>query len=140
MLDSNGTDSRSPIERFETTITGHDQALADESAGPRPFPSQKYEVIYADPPWHYYGDPKKDQAAGKHYDLMSTADIASLPVRSITAPSAALFLWATGPRLPEAIEVMKARPSSTPSASPTNHVVQFGVSKLVDWQGTAVGS
>lgn len=73
-----------------------------------PFPSERYQVIYADPPWHYYGDPNKDQAAGKHYDLMSTADIAVLGVRSITAPSAALFLWATGPRLPEAIEVMAA--------------------------------
>ena len=56
----------------------------------------------------YYGDPNKDQAAGKHYDLMSTADIAALRVRSITASSAALFLWATGPRLPEAIKVMAA--------------------------------
>ena len=39
---------------------------------------------------------------------MNTADIAALRVRSITAPLAALFLWATCPRLPEAIEVMAA--------------------------------
>ena len=31
----------------------------------RPFPSQRYGLIYADPPWHYDGDPNKDQAAGK---------------------------------------------------------------------------
>lgn len=73
-----------------------------------PFPNQRYSVIYADPPWHYYGDPNKDGAAGKHYALLSTQDICALPVASITAPNAALFLWATGPRLPEAIAVMAA--------------------------------
>lgn len=82
------------------------------AAGPaplhRPFPSQRYGLIYADPPWHYDGDPNKDQAAGKHYPLMRNPDIAALPVGSITAAKAALFLWATGPRLPEAIEVMRA--------------------------------
>lgn len=109
MLDPCGTDSRSPIDRLHASIAPPAQTSADDSVPPTlPFPSAKYEVIYADPPWHYYGDPQKDQAAGKHYDLMSTDDIAALPVSSITAPRAALFLWATGPRLPEAIEVMKA--------------------------------
>lgn len=70
-------------------------------------PHGSFEIIYADPPWSYYGDPNKDQAAGKHYSLMSTADISELPVRSIAANRSALFLWATGPRLPEAIEVMR---------------------------------
>ena len=72
------------------------------------FPSGPFDVIYADPPWLYYGDPNKDQAAGKHYPLMSTEDIAALPVRAIAATPAVLFLWATGPRLPEAISVMRA--------------------------------
>ena len=72
------------------------------------FPSGPFDVIYADPPWLYYGDPNKDQAAGKHYPLMSTEDIAALPVREIAAKRAVLFLWATGPRLPEAIAVMRA--------------------------------
>ena len=72
------------------------------------FPSGPFDVIYADPPWLYYGDPNKDQAAGKHYPLMSTEDIAALPVRAIAAKPAVLFLWATGPRLPEAIAVMRA--------------------------------
>jgi N6-adenosine-specific RNA methylase IME4 len=85
-----------------------DPSAVGDTPNPIPLPAKRYQVIYADPPWHYYGDPNKDQAAGKHYDLMSTADIAALGVRSITAPSAALFLWATGPRLPEAIEVMAA--------------------------------
>jgi N6-adenosine-specific RNA methylase IME4 len=73
-----------------------------------PFPQKKYSVIYADPPWMYFGDPLKDQAAGKHYDLMQTEDICTLPVRDITAKDAACFMWATGPKLEEALKVMKA--------------------------------
>lgn len=73
-----------------------------------PFPDKKYSVILADPPWMYYGDPNKPQAAGKHYSMMETKDICSLPVQSITNKDAACFIWATGPKLPEAIEVMKS--------------------------------
>lgn len=71
-----------------------------------PLPSKKYQVILADPPWHYYGDPNKDQAAGKHYSLMSQDALAQIPVKSIAEKKAALFMWATGPRLPQAIELM----------------------------------
>ena len=71
-----------------------------------PLPSKKYQVILADPPWHYYGDPNKDQAAGKHYALMSQDALAQMPVKSIAEKKAALFMWATGPRLPQAIELM----------------------------------
>lgn len=109
MLTPFATDSRSPIERMHASITPQVQAsTGNPTPADRPFPNETYQVILADPPWLYYGDPNKDQAAGKHYNLLETAQIAALPVRSITAPSAALFLWATGPRLPEAIEVMKA--------------------------------
>ena len=107
----NTASARAPSS--EPRPTHHDPApgrcsATTPPADPLPFPNRRYSVIYADPPWHYYGDPNKDQAAAKHYDLMSNADISALPVRSITAPDAALFLWATMPRLPEAIEVMRA--------------------------------
>ncbi len=65
-----------------------------------------YDVISADPPWLHYGDPDKGQAAGKHYKLMSQDELSILPVRSIMNPNAALFLWATGPRLPLAIDLI----------------------------------
>lgn len=73
-----------------------------------PLPSGPFEIIYADPPWHYYGDPTKDQAAGKHYPLLRTDEIARLPVREIAAPRSVLFLWATSSKIPEALEVLKA--------------------------------
>jgi N6-adenosine-specific RNA methylase IME4 len=68
-------------------------------------PDNKYSIIYADPPYHYYGDPNKNAAAGKHYSLMTTDDICKMLVPK--AKKAVLFLWATGPKMPEAIRVMK---------------------------------
>lgn len=70
-------------------------------------PSGPYDIVYADPPWHYYGSQIKDAAAAKHYPLMSQDDIAALPVRSIMSRRAALFLWATCPRLDLAMELLQ---------------------------------
>jgi N6-adenosine-specific RNA methylase IME4 len=82
-----------------------DSSLAHRDRAP--LPSGPFEIIYADPPWHYYGDPTKDQAAGKHYRLLSTDEIARLPVREIAARRSVLFLWATSSKIPEALEVLK---------------------------------
>lgn len=67
-----------------------------------------YRVVLADPPWAYYGDPNKPQAAGKHYSMMSTEAISALPVAGLVERPAVCFMWATGPKLPDAIEVMRA--------------------------------
>lgn len=67
-----------------------------------------YRVVLADPPWLYYGNPNKPQAAGKHYGMMSTLDIMALPIANCVERPAALFMWATGPKLPDALEVMRA--------------------------------
>ena len=71
-----------------------------------PLPARTYEIIYADPPWSYYGSEIKDAAAAKHYPLMSQDDLARLPVRALLAPRAVLFLWATGPRLHYAVDLI----------------------------------
>jgi len=80
---------------------------AREPAGVPPLPKGPFEIVYADPPWSYYGSPIKDAAAGKHYSLMSQEALAELPVRDIMAKRAALFLWATGPRLQLALELVQ---------------------------------
>lgn len=67
-----------------------------------------YHILYADPPWDYYGDPNKMAAAGKHYSLLSDGVLASLDIPSICAKPAVLYLWATGPRLDAAIDLMRA--------------------------------
>lgn len=71
-----------------------------------PLPAGPYEIVYADPPWSYYGSQLKDAAAAKHYPLMTQDELAALPVRALMAKRAALFLWATCPRLNFAIELL----------------------------------
>lgn len=69
-------------------------------------PSEKFDVVLADPPWSYYGAKDKWGAAAKFYDTMSDEDILSLDVRSLLKPTSVLFLWATGPRLDLAIRTL----------------------------------
>jgi len=70
---------------------------------------KKYQIIYADCPWEY-ADPKGDlpRLGGKTYPTMSLGEIKQLPVQSITDENCALYLWATMPLLPEALEVIRA--------------------------------
>jgi N6-adenosine-specific RNA methylase IME4 len=64
-----------------------------------------YQVIYADPPWHYNdrGNLKTRfrGGAGQHYSLMEIDEICALPVGEIAARDAVLFLWITCPKLLE---------------------------------------
>lgn len=68
----------------------------------------RYNVIYADPPWrfHTYSEAGMDRSAENHYPCMALEDIKALDVPA--ADDAVLYLWATVPMLPEALEVMKA--------------------------------
>ncbi len=72
-----------------------------------PFPNKKYSVIYADPPWQYQ-DRSCDGAAESHYPTMRVDDICNLPVKDITADNCVLFLWATYPKLEDALKVIEA--------------------------------
>lgn len=72
---------------------------------------KKYQIIYADPPWTYEktgGTTSSRGMAKNFYETMSLQDICSLDVPSITDDNACLFLWATWPKLPEALKVIKA--------------------------------
>ena len=67
---------------------------------------KKYQIIYADPPWRY--DFCKDNAdkVEVHYPTMTLQHICALKIPS--EDNAVLYLWATAPKLLEALEVMKA--------------------------------
>jgi N6-adenosine-specific RNA methylase IME4 len=71
------------------------------------FPKRKYDIILADPPWPYYGDPQKMGAAGKEYALMSYDELSSLPVSSLQADPCVLFLWTTSSQLAAALGLME---------------------------------
>jgi N6-adenosine-specific RNA methylase IME4 len=73
-----------------------------------PLPDARYDIVYLDPPWYYYGSPVKDAAAAKHYPLMTVEQLAQIDVRSILAKSAVVFMWATCPRLDFALKLLEA--------------------------------
>jgi N6-adenosine-specific RNA methylase IME4 len=73
-----------------------------------PLPAQRYDMAYVDPPWFYYGSPVKDAAAAKHYPLMSLEELGALDVRRMLNARAAVFLWATCPRLNFALRLLDA--------------------------------
>lgn len=74
--------------------------------------AKQYNVIYADPPWAWGKAPLVDRgsarAVEKEYPTMQPDEIKALPVASIAKERAALFMWATSPKLPLAFEVMAA--------------------------------
>lgn len=71
------------------------------------FPTEKYDVIYADPPWSYSNKSSRG-GADKHYDTMTLTDIQQLPVPTISSDDCALFMWATFPMLQEALSTIEA--------------------------------
>lgn len=76
-----------------------------------------YGVVCADPPWHFRArtalqtknwTSRRD--AEKHYRTMSAEEIKALPVRELAAKEGChLFVWTTGPCMPQAIETIAAR-------------------------------
>ena len=78
-------------------------------------PCGPWGAIMADPPWDY-GAVNKRSSAGRHYPTMKNEEIAALPVASIGAENAHLYLWVTNPRLfgprngggPSPVEIVEA--------------------------------
>lgn len=88
-------------------------------------PNEKYDIIYADPPWDYGGKMQYDtssiksknigfkknifiSAANFKYPTLKLCDLKQLDVPSITADDCILFMWSTGPQLANSIELGQA--------------------------------
>lgn len=74
---------------------------------PIDFPSRKFQIIYADPPWRYKDKGCNGNAEG-HYSTMGLDAIKALPVEQIADTDCVLLMWATWPLLPEALGVIAA--------------------------------
>lgn len=72
----------------------------------RHWPVGRYNVILADPPWPYDDRCRHRGGAVRHYPVMTPEEMGALPVWVLAADRAVLFLWATGPNLPMALETM----------------------------------
>lgn len=70
-----------------------------------------YGAILLDPAWQfrvYTRDTGTGRSAESHYPTMSLDALKALPVPDIMAKNCAVFMWATFPTLPEALELGRA--------------------------------
>jgi N6-adenosine-specific RNA methylase IME4 len=90
-----------------------------------PLPNQQFDIIYADPPWHYNGKLQFDKSstsadkidlsknifissAAFKYPTLKTDELKRIPVQQIAKDDCLLFMWSTNPHLAQAIELGKA--------------------------------
>jgi N6-adenosine-specific RNA methylase IME4 len=80
----------------------------------QPLYRRYYKCIEADPPWAFRsfappnGNARSRRDVEVHYQTMNLSDIKALPIRDLAHPDGChLFLWTTGPCLPQALETIK---------------------------------
>jgi N6-adenosine-specific RNA methylase IME4 len=88
-------------------------------------PSEKYDIIYADPPWDYNGKMQYDKSSIKtenlgfernifissaifKYPTLKVRELKEIDVLSIAKTDCLLFMWTTGPQLSNAVELGQA--------------------------------
>jgi len=95
-------------ERKKTARAVKENLLGERQAR---LPDKRFGVIVADPEWQFEPHSREtgmDRAADNHYPTSPLDVIKARPVASIAADDCVLFLWATAPMLPQALEVMAA--------------------------------
>jgi N6-adenosine-specific RNA methylase IME4 len=88
-------------------------------------PNKKFDIILADPPWHYNGKLQFDKSSTSKekidlsrkifistsdfkYPTLETKELMKLPVQEIAKNNCLLFMWTSNPHLAQAIELGKA--------------------------------
>lgn len=88
-------------------------------------PTDKFDIIYADPPWHYNGKMQFDRSSATKetidlsknifissacfkYPTLKTDELKKLRVQEIASNDCLLFMWSTNPHLDQAIDLGKA--------------------------------
>ena len=71
-------------------------------------PTDKYRVVYADPPWNYGNSGLDDYGhAERHYPTMSIEELGQLGVPDIVEENSVLFIWTTSPLLEDCFRVIR---------------------------------
>jgi N6-adenosine-specific RNA methylase IME4 len=84
--------------------------MSTSASSSTPFSTRrKYRAILADPPWSFRNWSAKGTGrnAVSHYDCLQFSALASLPIADLAADDCTLFLWATDPLLPRALELIQ---------------------------------
>jgi len=88
-------------------------------------PNEKFDIIYADPPWHYGGKMQFDKSSASKekidlnknifissstfkYPTLKFSELIKIPVQDIAEDDCLLFMWATNPHLDQAINLGKS--------------------------------
>ena len=69
---------------------------------------KKYQIIYADPPWKYDDKSLNRGGAERHYQTTSNDKLEMMDVGSICDDDCILFMWATFPKMQEALDLINA--------------------------------
>jgi len=88
------------------------QATAADKPPAPELPTDKYRIIYADPPWKYetFGVSVSEFYGGseRHYPVMTIEELEELPIKNMVEDDAVLFLWVTSPKLNQVWGIIKA--------------------------------
>lgn len=69
---------------------------------------RRYPVILADPPWRYDHSNSRSRRIENQYETLTLDQICGMNVGDFATAGSVLFLWATAPKLLEALQVMAA--------------------------------
>lgn len=71
--------------------------------------TEKYKIIYADPPWSYRLDrTEKTRWPARHYPTLWIEQLKKMNIVDLADKNCALFIWATFPNLQECLDLIKA--------------------------------
>lgn len=88
-------------------------------------PKKKFDIIYADPPWHYNGKLQFDKSstskekldlsrkvfistAGFKYPMLKISELMEISIQQIAKDDCLLFMWTSNPHLAQAIQLGEA--------------------------------
>ena len=74
---------------------------------PPPLPTGPFDVLVVDPPWAFKKRTNDSSKKGNvPYAMMTQTAIEALPIPTLAAPNAILWLWSTNAHLPEAFAIV----------------------------------
>lgn len=95
-----------PVKLAEAVASALLSYIDTQKSVTPPMVGGTYSVILADPPWQYSFGKTSRGSIEAHYSTMTLDNIKALPIPA--ANDSVLYLWATAPYLPAALEVMAA--------------------------------